>query len=245
MTQGLLLALQFLTRLPVRGPETLSDDALSRSSGWFPLVGGVIGLVVAAMFALGATVDPWLGALLGWIGWIWITGALHLDGLADLADALGAAHRDRARFLEVLRDPHVGTFGVIVLIIATGAKLVLLGVAARNDVALWFAAPLIAAWARLGAVTWSLWVPPLARGMGERFAWRASVPLVAVWTIALLLASGFLAPALVLAPLALLAWALYLKRKLGGMTGDCLGAGIELCEIALLAGVVTTATLTA
>jgi len=69
--------------------------------------------------------------------------------------------------------------------------------------------------------------------------------MIAVWTIALLVTSVFLAPALVLAPLALLAWGVYLKRKLGGMTGDCLGAGIELCEIALLAEVVTTATLMA
>jgi adenosylcobinamide-GDP ribazoletransferase len=128
--RAFLLALQFLTRIPTPQVDDFRPEDLSRSAIWFPLVGAVIGGLVAAALALGALVDPWLGALAGLMVWVWITGALHLDGLADLADALGAAHRDPQRLLEVLRDPHIGTFGVVALVLVLAAKLVLLALVA-------------------------------------------------------------------------------------------------------------------
>jgi adenosylcobinamide-GDP ribazoletransferase len=96
---------------------------------------------------------------------------------------------------------------------------------------------LIAAWARFGAVLWSRSLPPLAPGMAERFVWRAARVELWAWAIALGLAGGVLERyALALAaPLALGAWWLYLRYRVGGMSGDCLGAGVEATEIALLA----------
>jgi len=75
------------------------------SARWFPLVGMLIGVLLATVLWLGSCIDPWLGALLTLMLWVRITGALHLDGLADMSDALGAAQRDRDRFLAVLADP--------------------------------------------------------------------------------------------------------------------------------------------
>jgi adenosylcobinamide-GDP ribazoletransferase len=256
--RGLILAVQFLTRLPTPRVRDARPEDLAASAVWFPVVGAVVGVAVAAALALGAIVDPWLGALAGLLVWVWITGALHLDGLADLADALGAAHRDPQRFLEVLRDPHVGTFGVVAIVLTLGAKLVLLAVIAKQLAPLLdgirtaqvagVAAPLapeliapvaalalVGAWARLGAVVWSQTLPPLAPGSAERFAWRARRASLAAWGIALLGAAAWLFPALAAAPLAIALWWLFLRRRLGGMTGDCLGAGIEVCETVLLA----------
>jgi len=256
--RGLILALRFLTRLPTPpAPDSRPDD-LAASAAWFPVVGAVVGIAVAAALAVGVLVDRWLGALAGLLVWVWITGALHLDGLADLADALGAAHRDPQRLLEVLRDPHVGTFGVVAIALALAAKLVLLALVAGHVAplvdAIWIAgvadaAPaavpalavpvaalaLIGAWARFGAVVWSQTLPPLAPGSAERFAWRARRASLVAWAAALLAAAAWLFPPLAAAPLAIALWWVFLRRRLGGVTGDCLGAGIEVSEIALLA----------
>jgi len=256
--RGLFLALQFLTRIPTPRVDAFRPEDLPRSAVWFPLVGALIGGIVAAALVVGALVDPWVGALAGVVVWVWVTGALHLDGLADLADALGASHRDPQRLLEVLRDPHVGTFGVVAIVLALAAKLVLLAVIAKQlaplaqaigaarvavvltplafDVAVPFAAvALVAAWARFGAVVWSQTLPPLASGSAERFAWGARRASLVAWTVILLAASAWLFPLLAAAPLAIALWWLFLRRRLGGMTGDCLGAGVEVCEAALLA----------
>ena len=105
--KGLILALQFLTRLPM--PRVQADEAdFARSMRWFPAAGLVVGLVVAGAAWAGARLDPWIGALAGLVAWVAVTGALHLDGLSDLADASGAAHKDRERMLAVMADPHVG-----------------------------------------------------------------------------------------------------------------------------------------
>ncbi|MCW5893459.1 MAG: adenosylcobinamide-GDP ribazoletransferase [bacterium] len=239
--RGLILAVQFLTRLPTPQVAEFRPDDLARSAVWFPLVGGVVGTCVALALAAGARVDPWFGGLAGLVVWVWVTGALHLDGLSDLADGLGAAHRDPERLLAVLRDPHVGSFGVIALVLQLATKLVLLALIARGSVAL-VALPLVAAWARYGAVAWSQLLPPLAAGSGERFGWSPRAGTLATWLGVLLAASAALAPWLALAaPVALGGWGLYLGRRLGGMTGDALGAGTELCESALLAVLVVAA----
>jgi len=79
--RGLILAIQFLTRLPTPQVTDLRPDDLSRSAVWFPLVGLLVGGGVLAATWLGAQLDPWLGALFGLLVWAWITGGLHLDGL--------------------------------------------------------------------------------------------------------------------------------------------------------------------
>jgi adenosylcobinamide-GDP ribazoletransferase len=231
--RGFLLALQFLTRLPVPAVP-FEAEALARSVIWFPAVGLVLGVLVAAAAWLGAQVDPWLGALLALSAWVWATGGLHLDGLADLADALGAAHRDRERFLAVLADPHLGAFGVLALAMQLIAKLVLLMLLLKQGATLG-ALLLIPAWARLGAMWWSQTLPPLKPGLAERFAWRAGAWIAWAWLAVLTGLASVLAPLLAAAPVLLVAWRRFLKVRLGGMTGDCLGAGIEVTEtLALL-----------
>ncbi|OHX21530.1 adenosylcobinamide-GDP ribazoletransferase [Chromobacterium sphagni] len=231
--RGLILAVQFLTRLPTPQLADFRPEWLAASARWFPAVGLIIGALLLAAMRLGAQVDPWLAALLALLAWVAITGGLHLDGLADLSDALGAAHRSRERFFEVLKDPHLGSFGVLSLLLAVIAKLVLLMLIARGGSPAW-GLLLVPAWARAFAVFWSATLPALAPGSGERFAWRKDWAGMALNGAALMALSAWLAPALLLAPLAGLAWRAYLQRKLGGMTGDCLGAGVEVCEIALL-----------
>lgn len=230
--RSLILAVQFLTRLPTPQLKTFDPAWLADAARWFAVVGVLVGALVALPLALLGGQAPWLAAIVALLLWVWVTGALHLDGLADLADAQGAAHGSPQRLLEVMKDPHLGSFGVITLICQLATKLVLLMLLAQAGA--WPALLLVPAWARLFAVAWSATLPPLAAGSGERFAWRTHWPSFWLAGGGLTVASALLAPALLLAPLAGLAWWGYLKRKLGGMSGDCLGAGIELSESALL-----------
>jgi adenosylcobinamide-GDP ribazoletransferase len=234
-----LHALQFLTRLPTPRFETFNPQDLSRSAVWFPAVGGIIGLLVAAAVWAGALASPWIGALMGLIAWVWVTGALHLDGLGDVTDALAAAHRSPDRFLEVLKDPHIGAFGAIAIMLQLMAKLVLLAEAGGLSVLL--AIVLVPAWARWGTLVWSLAVPPLASGSAERFSWQIGRLSTVTQGLALGLLSLWLAPVLLVALPIVPAIAWHWRRRLGGITGDCLGASVEVTESLLLLSVVVGA----
>lgn len=224
----MILALGFLTRLPLPAVRDYRPADLARALVWFPAAGLVVGVAVALAAAMGAALDPWLGALAGVVMWVWITSGLHLDGLADTADALGAAHRDPARFLAVLADPHVGSFGVIALVLQLVAKLVLLHWLLTLDLP-WLVLVLIPAWARWSAAGWALLLPALKPGLGERVSrhgkragWIAGGLVLAAISAASAFAFAALIPALL--------WGVWMRLKLGGQTGDILGAGIEWCE---------------
>jgi adenosylcobinamide-GDP ribazoletransferase len=229
--RGLRLAAQFLTRVPVPAVENVCADEFSRSSAWFPFVGLAIGVVMSLVLWVCSYRSAALGAALGLLAWVWMTGALHLDGLADLSDALAAAHRDSQRFFAVLADPHLGAFGVVSIVLMLILKVT--GLAQLSATAL-LALPLIPAWARLGPLAWSRWLKPLKPGQGERFASHLHLGWIAFWVVALLVASVAVAPILCAAPLVIAAWGGWLKWRLGGTTGDCLGAGVEITEVVLL-----------
>jgi len=232
----LILAFQFLTRLPTPQLADFKKEELSSSAIWFPLVGLTIGLLLVIAAQVGMHAGNWLAALLVVLVWTGVTGALHLDGAADLADALGASHRDSERFLSVLKDPHIGTFGVVVLISLILTKLVSVAwIVQSPDTTLWILL-LIPAWARLGSLYWSQTLEPLAAGSGEQFAWQIPDNAIWLWGCGLFIISWMAVSLLfvLIAIAALILWRTFLQWRLGGMSGDCLGAGIEYCECAML-----------
>lgn len=230
----LILALQFMTRLPL--PSVAADEAdFAAAIRWFPATGLVVGGVVAGTGHIGLSIDPWAGALLALIGWVAVTGALHLDGLGDMADAAGAAHGDRARLSAVLADPHIGSFGVVAIVLQLLAKLVLLRLALV--VAPWWALALVPALARIGPLVWTLSLPPLHEGLGTRFRGAISWSHVAAWSVPGAIAVRF-APGLCIAALAMPLWGRWVALRIGGISGDAHGAGIELVESACLLGLV-------
>ena len=233
--KGFILALQFLTRVPTPRVQADHDD-FARSMRWFPAAGLAVGLAVAAAAWAGMWIDGWSGALAALVIWVGITGALHLDGLADLADASGAAHKDRERLLAVMADPHVGSFGVVAIVLELIAKLVLLH--ALIDARLLTPLIFVPFAARIGPLVWARWLPPLHAGLAARFAAVVRGQDITGW-FALLAASALFAPAILAAPLLIGGWWLWLRRRLGGVSGDCHGAGIELVETGLLVALVT------
>ncbi|WP_313400585.1 adenosylcobinamide-GDP ribazoletransferase [Stenotrophomonas sp.] len=237
----LILATQFLTRLPTPQVRDFRQEDLSRSAVYYPLVGAIIG-VLLALPLYGLADRPWLAGAVTLLVWVWVTGALHLDGLGDVADAFGAAHRNPQRFLEVLKDPHMGVFGVVTLIMQLLLKFVLLTELAVGP--LWLGIVLVPAWARWGTLWWSQRIPSLhADGLGERFSWQLRPAAMWLWAVLLAVISVFVAWPLLLALLLVPLVALWWKRKLGGISGDGLGASVEVVETLLMLALVILAPL--
>ena len=237
----LRLAISFLTIIPVLGCDSSGSEDLAASFGWFPLVGFVLGAILAfADFCLRRYVRPAARAALIVIALAVVTGGVHLDGLADTADALGAG-RDRTRALEILQDSRLGTFGGMALFFVLILKLsALAGAVHAGRYQAIFLAPGLGRWAMVMTAQGMTYLraegagSTLLRSRGARNWWVATL----ISTIAVNLTrgtSGWLAAGLaVLLSLALRA---FYRRWLGGVTGDLIGAAGEIVETAVLLAV--------
>jgi adenosylcobinamide-GDP ribazoletransferase len=230
------IALQFLTRLPTPRVTDMRADDLARSAIWFPAAGLVIGVLLALVMRVFQGSGSWVAALAALVGWVVITGALHLDGLGDVADALGASHGRPERFVQVLGDPHAGSFAVVAIGFQIVAKLVLIAQLPLTPApwTLSWALILIPAWARWGALICSKTLLSLKPGLGASVANSVSWPVIASWGVLLALAGMRGAPSTLLALVVVPIIAFYWQWRLGGVTGDCLGASIEVTETLLL-----------
>ncbi|HUD29805.1 MAG TPA: adenosylcobinamide-GDP ribazoletransferase [Novosphingobium sp.] len=233
----LVLALQFLTRLPLPRVEAQAGD-FTAAMRWFPVAGLAVGAAAALPWWVLQHRDPWLGALAGLVGWTAMTGALHLDGLGDVADGAGAAHAGRERLSAVMADPHVGSFAVVVIVLQLLAKLVLLHALPAAQVWALAAVPVLA---RIAPIAWTLFLPPLHEGLASRFRSAVSVAHLAFWSLVAAVAAVLLAPPLLALFVAVPLWGWWLRSRLGGISGDGHGAGIELVETVLLAALVLAA----
>jgi adenosylcobinamide-GDP ribazoletransferase len=238
--RALLVAVGFLTRMPVPAAAFADARAQSRSLAWYPLVGLLLGLVLLALAWTLRSTPPLLSAALLLVAWTWATGALHLDGLADSADAWAGGHaatpaQTRERTLAIMKDPRCGPMGVVAL----GAVLLLkfAALASLSPAALmWLPlAPLLGR----AALTLAFIGTPYVRreGLGSALVaaprWSCAVALVGV---AMVCATQGVAGALAAgtALLLFLAWRRACMARLGGMTGDTAGALAELTESAVL-----------
>jgi adenosylcobinamide-GDP ribazoletransferase len=236
------LAISFLTILPVLDRRPASDETVTASFAWFPIVGFLLGAALAGEdWLLTHVFAQVIRSVVIVISLTIVTGAVHLDGLADTADALGAG-RNRDRALDILRDSRVGTFGASAIFFDLTLKILALSTLAghRRYTAL-IVAPMLARWAML-LVAWGL---PYLREAGagstllanENKQGSSRTAFVAVFTIVVMLMLGeFHASALasVIAIAIVYALRLFYRRWLGGVTGDLIGAGGELVEIAVL-----------
>jgi adenosylcobinamide-GDP ribazoletransferase len=232
------LATGFLTILPVLPAGTADDDAVAKSFRWFPLIGFMIGAFLCfedamlALFLRGA-----LRSAIVLMSLAAITGAVHLDGLADTADALGAG-RNHARAHEILRDSRIGTFGALAVVFVTVVKILALAQLRGSPryAALWLA-PGLARWAMV-AVPWQLeYLRPQGAG---RILLDGKDPnglpiscVVAIVGVALVFSAHALLACVVAVTLATALRAFY-RRWLGGVTGDLIGAAGEIVELCVL-----------
>jgi adenosylcobinamide-GDP ribazoletransferase len=241
------VAVAFLTRVPFPADD-LGEIRLAQAVRTFPLVGLAVGFAGAAVYLLADMINlpPIVAALLAVGAVIVVTGGLHEDGLADMADGLGGG-RDRASMLAIMRDSRIGTFGVLALIFAVGLRVAAVAaLAVPETVALALIAAAGGSRACLPPVMYAL---PPARGDGLSF--DAGVPdrghvlaAVAIGWVVLMIGLGFLGGLLAILLAGLTGGALiYLaQQKLGGQTGDVLGAIQQATEVAILLAAVMALT---
>jgi len=237
--KGFLTALQFLTIIKVREDPGLTGEQLGSSMAYFPLVGLVIGLVLAGV-SIGAShvLPPALTDTLVIIALVVITGGLHLDGFADTADGL-AGGKDRERILAIMKDSRIGSFAVIGLILLLLLKLfALMEVPASVKTATLLVVPVLGRWSTVQLAA----LFPYARsghGTAQAFAGFTGKLeyLVASLITALIVVGLFpLRGVILIIATAALAFGTgyFFKRRIGGVTGDIMGATCELVEVTTL-----------
>lgn len=246
-----LTAIQFFTRIPVPAWVGHAPGQLDQSARYFPLVGATVGGFAAAVLWLSAGVLPvTLAIALSMLASILITGAFHEDGLSDFVDGMGGGYT-REKILAIMKDSHVGVYGVIAIVLALLVKFQALLALSNTHSLAFVAATIIAAHgvSRLMAVSImmtqryvrdddSARAKPAAQGLSRAsFAIAGFAGFAAI--APLLMAGGsiegvFSALACALLLRIYLGW--QLQKKLGGYTGDCLGAVQQITEIGFYLG---------
>lgn len=245
------VAVQLYTRIPVVGRlgawVGYRPEHLHRAAAHLPLVGWLVGgLAAAAAWLAHLSWDAGVVAVVATATTVLLTGAFHEDGLADTADALGGPVT-RSRSLEIMTDSRLGTYGVVGLVLVLGAKVALLAQAAAGGAAavgtVLVAGHVVSRLCPLGVMAVLPYVGALsgkAKPMAERVT-RASLLVAVAWTVpAVVLAAVGVDPlsavvAVVLAAIVTAGAVRLLRRRLGGFTGDTLGATQQLGELAVLA----------
>ncbi|MDO9012894.1 MAG: adenosylcobinamide-GDP ribazoletransferase [Gallionella sp.] len=249
-----LTALQFFTRIPTPAWVGHSAGQLNQAARYFPLVGMVVGALSAALLWLAALALPLsLAVGISMTAGILLTGAFHEDGLSDFADGMGGGYT-REKMLAIMKDSRVGAYGVIALVLVLLLKYQALLELCRSHSLLFAAAALIAAHAfsRLMAASIMLTqryirdddssrAKPVAQISHASFAIAL---LTGLASIGLLYAAGAQASNLFAAVTTALLMRFYLawrlQKRLGGYTGDCLGAVQQLTELAFYLGLLVS-----
>lgn len=252
--KALVSAITFLTRLPVPGDWKIDALAVGRSSAFFPLIGAGIGAIQCGFLASVLAISHYLGQRLGHsyavpapvlsvmiviIG-VLITGALHLDGLADMADGFGGG-RSRDEVLRIMRDHAIGAYGSIALTLVLALKIV--SIVAMIDRGVAYRLLVVAPAVARGSVVVLGFILPYARaaegGLGgiSHHVRLVEVLLSSLIAVGLALWLGPWRGSAILAVTAIASvWNARLSRKkIQGITGDTLGANVEVCEALVLA----------
>lgn len=245
-----LTAVGFLTRVPVSA-SACTSQALRAAPLFFPLVGMLIGGFTGGLLWLTGLLWPiWLAVLLALAAELWLTGALHEDALADFCDGFGGGW-NREQILAILKDSRIGTYGMLGLSFAVALRIgSLVSIVSQFGTQRWiyWAAALVAsaAVARWMMVLAMVLVPPvaqresLARDVANAVSWRGFA-LSGLGAAAPLLIFAYLMPLNALLACGMIAVAMVMlisliRRKLGGITGDCFGCIGYVSQVLLLLG---------
>ncbi|MGA2598097.1 MAG: adenosylcobinamide-GDP ribazoletransferase [Bryobacteraceae bacterium] len=235
--RALLAAIAFLTRLPVGRIAAFNAEDVSHSAGWFPVVGLLLGAIYAlAAFLLKGHLPLAIVAVLLVILDALATGALHFDGLADTADGFGGG-KNREDILRIMRDHAIGSYGGVAIVTLVALKVAAYAALLKQSV--WIAAliltPALGRWSILlltAALPYARTSASVVEGMGKRSLLWGTLTIAAG-----LAATVSIRSCLATAGVAIVtaAFGLYCRRRIGGITGDTLGANLQLCEcVALL-----------
>lgn len=249
------IALGYFTRLPIPTWVGWSADELNRAARYFPLIGVGAGIIAATVLMAAAKLwSPAIAIVLSMTVTVLLTGAFHEDGLADSADGFGGGYT-RERVLSIMQDSRIGSFGAIALILALLGKFVLLRdlsghslLVAATSLVIAHAASRAAALLVMAALPYakpdeSSKARPVAEGIGAH-DWGIGLgiglaPLMLALTFGAIAVSTVVA-VLLAGGLTLLLATRYFRRRIGGYTGDCLGAAQQVSELAIYLAILAT-----
>ncbi|MBK5345246.1 adenosylcobinamide-GDP ribazoletransferase [Pseudomonas sp. TH49] len=238
----LWIALQFLSSLPIRLPGMPEPEQLGRSLLFYPLVGLLFGLILWVLNLALSGAPLLLHAALLLTVWVLLSGALHLDGLADSADAWLGGFGDRERTLTIMKDPRSGPIAVVTLVLVLLLKFcALLALIEQGHALMLLIVPPLGRAALLGLFLTTPYVRAggLGQALADHLPRRAGWWVLGASALACLLIAGVTAiVALVVAFVGFVWLRQVMMRRLGGTTGDTAGALLELLEMAVLVGVV-------
>ncbi|MDE2254747.1 MAG: adenosylcobinamide-GDP ribazoletransferase [Betaproteobacteria bacterium] len=234
------IAVQFLTRLPVSLASPPTDAEMGRAVLFYPAVGIVVGvpLVLIGYAVAAGLIRPLLGAAMILTAWVMLTGGLHLDGLADSADAWAGGRGHRERALAIMKDPNCGPIGVVTLLLVLLLKFS--AIADLLDAGRFWVLLLPPILGRVALPLLFYSTPYVRRGgLGERMSVRlhrkAAVMVSIANSVVILAGWGFIGlVALLAAGVMFIAVRRLMMALINGMTGDTAGATVELVEAASL-----------
>lgn len=238
MIRPFLIALQFLTRFPVRITSEYKENSVAHSLNYYPLVGLIIGLLLAGLASLFSDIPTFLSAALLLTIWVLITGGLHIDGLADSMDAWVGGLGDRDRTLAIMKDPYCGPAGVMGIVLLLLLKFAALhAILQSGHLIILVLSPLLGRTMLLLLFVTTPYVR--SNGLGMAIAEhlpRKLIILVFVLTLVLVfflvgINSLWLIASMLLVFILL---RIMMMHRLGGMTGDVAGALVEVTETAIL-----------
>ncbi|NQT06685.1 MAG: adenosylcobinamide-GDP ribazoletransferase [Candidatus Omnitrophica bacterium] len=232
-----LIALQFLTTLPVKIKGEIKDEYYGRALLYFPLAGLVIGIVLALTASIFSFLPNLVTGAFILLASILITGGMHLDGLADTCDGFYGS-QSKIRILEIMRDSSVGAMGIIGVAAVLIIKFTLF-VTIRHEL-LWkvlIMSAVFSRWAQALACNMALYPRKEGKAISFiKYAKKKDVVLAGLFTaVIFFIMAGIKAiPLFIVNTVPVLLMINYSKRKIGGMTGDTIGATSEIAELAVL-----------
>jgi adenosylcobinamide-GDP ribazoletransferase len=247
-----LLALQFLTRVPVPAWVGYRDEWLHHCARHFPLVGLFVGAAAALVLLGASTLWPWpLAVVLSMVATLMLTGAFHEDGLADTFDALGGAVA-REKALAIMKDSRLGTYGTVALVVVLALKAAALMALGAQAVAALLLAHAASRALPVALIRWLPYAGDADAAKAKPLSTQVSLGGVGVAVFwALLVAGGVIGArqleasavlfSLIATAIAALLMARWLRRRLGGFTGDTLGATQQLGELAIYLALIPVA----
>ena len=247
MFQPFLIALQFLTQFPVRLSTEPNEEATGKSILFYPVIGFLIGLLLASLsWLLYGSAPPIVACVLILICWVFITGGLHLDGLADSADAWVGGAKDRERTLTIMKDPNCGPAGVVAIVLLLLLKFATLYMLVLADA--WVILILAATLGRTILPLLFLTTPYVRpNGLGSSLVIHMprypSMVVIALTSLLATLTVGVNSLWLLAAIVVIfLIFRHLMLRRIGGTTGDTAGALVEITEVSVLLVAILLAT---
>jgi len=237
--QAFLIAIQFLTRLPLKINIEWKQETVATSLLWYPLVGFIIGVCLFGFSSIPVAQNSMLFAAIILSVWVVITGGLHLDGLADSADAWVGSHGDKNRALEIMKDPQAGPVAVILLVLVLLLKFsVIYSFILQEEVYFLIVPPVIARCVPMVLFLTTPYVREqgLGSGMAEYLSRNLAWIVLGLVFVICMFFLGIVQAVLLVVVAGCVLWYLrYLMvRCIGGMTGDTIGAAIEIVEVVVL-----------